>query len=64
MNGMFGSGPVRHPLRTTNTQVGPSAAQRPTLLTNFNSLFMRIDIKPFKTLLMRSEFVMGLANGF
>jgi hypothetical protein len=27
---MLGSGPVGHPLRTTNRQVGPSAAQRLT----------------------------------
>jgi hypothetical protein len=43
----------------TNTQVGPSAAQCPTLLPNFNSSFVRIDVKPFKTLLMRLELVMG-----
>jgi hypothetical protein len=63
-NGMLGSRLVRHPLRTTNTQVSPSAAQRPTLLPNFNSSFVRINIKPFKTLLMRSELVMGHANRF
>jgi hypothetical protein len=49
---MLGLGSVRHPLRTTNTQVGPSVAQRPTPLPNFNSLFVRIKVQPFKPLLM------------
>jgi hypothetical protein len=54
LNDMLGSGPVGHPLRTTNTQVGPSAAQRPILSPNFKSSFV----------LMRPELVMGHANGF
>jgi hypothetical protein len=61
---MLGSGPIGHPFRKINTQVSLSAAQRPTLLPNFNSLFMRIDVEPFKTLLMRMELVMGYAKGF
>jgi hypothetical protein len=61
---MLGSGPVGQPLRVTNTQVGPSAAQCWTLLPNFHSLFVRISVEPFKTVLMRTELIMGHANEF
>jgi hypothetical protein len=44
--------------------IGPSAAKRPKLLLNFNSYFVRIDVEPFRTLLMKSELVMGRGNGF
>jgi hypothetical protein len=37
---------------------GPSAVQHSTLLPHFSSSFVRVDVKPFKTLLVRSELVM------
>jgi hypothetical protein len=35
-----------------------------TLLPNFNSSFLRIDVEPFKTLLIRLDLVMEQANRF
>jgi hypothetical protein len=42
----------------------PISCTTPDIVAKLNSLFMRIDVKPFKTLLMRSELVMGHVNGF
>jgi hypothetical protein len=42
-------GPGEHTLRMTNIQVGPSAPHRPTLQPNFNSSFVTIVVKLFKT---------------
>jgi hypothetical protein len=48
----------------TNTQGDPQAAQLLKLLHEFKSLSIRIDIRPFTTLLRRWELVMGHANRF
>jgi hypothetical protein len=64
LNGMLCSGLIRHLLRATNTQAGPSVPQHPTLLPNFNSLLEVTTVEQFQTLLMRSELVMGHANRF
>jgi len=55
--------PVAHQL-TTNMQGDAEAAQLLKLLHEFKSLSVRIDVRPFTTLLRRWELVMGHANGF
>jgi len=48
----------------TNTQEDPQVAQLLKQLHEFNSSSVRIDVRPFATLLRRWELVMGHANGF
>jgi hypothetical protein len=47
-----------------NTQGDPQAAQLLTLLHEFKSSSVRIDVRPFTTLLRRWELVMGHTNRF
>jgi hypothetical protein len=47
-----------------NTQGDPQAALLLKLLHEFNSLPVRINVRPFMTLLRRWELVMGHANKF
>ena len=63
-NGMPSSRPVAHQLTMTNTQGDPEAAQLLKMLHEFKSLSIRIDVRPFTTLLRRWELVMGHTNGF
>ena len=63
-NGMPGLRPVAHQLTTTNTHGDPQVAQLLKLLHEFKSSSVRIDIRPFATLLRRWKLVMGNANGF
>jgi hypothetical protein len=48
----------------TNTQGDAQAAQLLKLLHEFENLSIRIDVRPFTTLLRRWGLVMGHANGF
>jgi len=61
---MAGSRQVAHQLKMTNTQGDPQAAQLLKLLHELKSLSVRINIRPFTTLLRRWELVMGHASGF
>ena len=61
---MPGSRPVAHQLTATNTQGDPQVAQFLKLLHEFKSSSVRIDVRPFVTLLRRWKLVMGHAKGF
>jgi hypothetical protein len=61
---MPGSRMVANQLTMTNTQGDPKAAQLLKLLHELKSSSIRIDIRPFMTLLRRWELVMVLATMF
>ena len=61
---MPGSRPVAHQLTTTNAQGDPQVAQFLKLLHEIKSSSVRIDVRPFVTLLRRWKLVMRHANGF
>jgi hypothetical protein len=63
-NDMPGSRPVAHLVTMMHTQGDPQAAQHLKLLREFKRSFVRIDIRPFTTLLRRWELDMEHANRF
>jgi hypothetical protein len=60
---MPGTKPATHQLKMTNTQGEPQAAQLLKLLHEFKSSSVRIDVRPFTTLLKGQELVMGKPTG-
>jgi hypothetical protein len=61
---MPGSRPVADQLTIMNTQGDPQAVQILKLLHEFKNSSVRIDVRPFTSLLRRWELVIGYDNGF